>query len=518
MTPEAQVIQTLFQIQNKQGVTVPFHLKAGQLAYDAVRTNRDLIPKARQEGFSSQGVALQSVDCLGKEGTRSVLVSHEAESTQRLLDKARFYFDHMEGPKPVLGRHSRNEFYFPKTESTYYIGTAGARAFGRGDTITHLHLSEYAWWETSGLKHVAGLFQAVPLTGTIRIESTGNGRTNDFYYMVMNAEKLGYRVFFWPWWRSEEYRIEPKHAWTPEGFEHIFQDMKTTYNLRGDQLYFYWIKLLEFRLDLRTMQQEYPSCLRECFQATGGSVFDDEIQLGKHSLWTWGLKHGKRCTYLTDHPVRGKTYVIGADPSGGTGHDDAAVHIFCLDTLEQVLEFHNNTTDPVDFGHFLCQVGKEYNDAFIVCESNNHGIATHSILLKYYLRTKIYKRRIPTKGTPLYGFQTTESSKKALIGAIKECLDLGIELYGNDTKKEMETFEETPEGKVGGPSDNLVIALGLACIGIQKWYRHVIDLEPKYPKPKPDLNQNYMYFEFDEVFKELETRKKGNLPFDRQLH
>jgi hypothetical protein len=515
MTPEAKAVETLFHIPNKQGVKVPFRLKAGQEAYDAVRTARDLIPKARQEGFSSFGIALQSVDCLGKEGTRSVLVSHEAESTTRLLDKARFYFQHMDGPKPVLGRKSRNEFYFPKTESSYYIGTAGARAFGRGDTITHLHLSEYAWWETDGLKHVAGLFQAVPLTGTIRIESTGNGRTNDFYYMVKNADKLGYKVFFWPWWRSEEYRLEPKHNWQPEGVEHEFQDIQSKYNLREDQMYFYWVKYCEFRQDLRMLKQEYPSSLEECFQATGGAVFDDEISLGRSSMWTWGIKHAKRCTFMQDHPQKGKTYIIGSDPSGGTGNDDAACHIFCLDTLEQVLEFHNNTTDPVDLGHFLVELGKEYNEAFIVPEANNHGIATCSILKKFYPHGKIYKRKIPKSGPPLFGFQTTEQTKQALVGAIRECLDLGIELYGRDTKQEMETFEEV-EGKLGGPSDNLVIALGLCCIGIQKWYRWAIDLEPKYPKPKPDLNQNYMYYTFEEVTESLEKRKEIPL-FGRQL-
>jgi hypothetical protein len=31
----------------------------------------------------------------------------------------------------------------------FYIGTAGARKFGRGDTITDLHCSEVAFWENA---------------------------------------------------------------------------------------------------------------------------------------------------------------------------------------------------------------------------------------------------------------------------------------------------------------------------------------------------------------------------------
>jgi hypothetical protein len=142
MTPESRVIETLFKVQNKQGSLVDFALNPSQFAYDEVRTSHDLIPKARQKGFSTFRVAVQLAKCLGIEGTRAVLISHEAQATQRLLDKAQLMLKHIKGPPPILGRNSRNELYFPKTESTYYIGTAGARAFGRGDTITDLHISE----------------------------------------------------------------------------------------------------------------------------------------------------------------------------------------------------------------------------------------------------------------------------------------------------------------------------------------------------------------------------------------
>jgi hypothetical protein len=514
LTPEAQAIEALFYIQNKRGSSVPFTLNASQRAYDLQRTKRDIIAKARQKGFSSLGIAYQVIDCLGKEGTRAVLISHEAKATQRLLDRARYYLKHMNGPKPVLGRHSRNELYFPKTESSLYIGTAGAKAFGRGDTITHLHISEYAWWESDALKQVAGLFQAVPKDGTIRIESTGNGRTNDYYFMCQHAPELGYNLFFRAWWQDDEYTLTPKHKWQPEGFENYFQDMKTTYNLTEEQLYWYWVKLLEFRRDLKMMQQEYPSCLEECFQATGGSVFPN-VQGKKHYYWTWSVKHTHRMEHLSNHPARNRTYVIGADPSGGTGHDDAACQIICLETLEQVLEFAYNQIDPVDFGYLLCNLGFEYNDAFITCESNNHGIATHSILYKNYPLTKIYKRRIPTGrfGKPIYGYATTQNSKAGLVGAIHECMQLGLSVYGKKTINELQTFEETPEGRLEGPSDNLVIALGLACIGYLKYERFKNPLhEPIKKEPINPNDQNYMYFTFDEIFNRLNKTSPQALP------
>ena len=518
LSNEARVIQTLFFIINKDGHQVPFKLNESQLAYDAVRTQRDLIPKARQKGFSSYGVALQVVKCLGVPGTRAVLISHEAGATQRLLDKAQFYLKHINGPKAELGRNSRNELYFPKNESTYYIGTAGARAFGRGDTITDLHISEYAWWENTGLRHIAGLMQAVPQSGCVRIESTGNGMSNDFYYMVQNTERLGYEVFFRSWHDDDEYKRTPNKKWEPEGFETYFQDMKLKYNLSEEQLYWYWLKLLEFRLDLKMMQQEYPSELNECFQATGGAIFHDVKQTPSQT-WDWSMWEGHRIESLSIHPKKDHTYVIGADPSGGTGNDEAGAQILCLDTLEQVLEFGDKNIDPVDFGYYLSLLGKKYNEAFIICEANNHGIATHSILKKEYPRNKLYKELIPKSGKIKYGIITTENSKHALVGKIKEAQELGLTLYGKGTVDEMLAFHEDPEtGKMGANLDNKVIALGMACFGVFKYLRMRKDLSPKQERMKyiPGSGMNVT---FEQIFQGLENRRrKGQGIFPNMLN
>ncbi len=518
LTPESRVINTLFHIPDKQGKRVKFELNESQYAYDLVRTNRDIIPKARQKGFSSFGIALQCVDCLGKEGTRAVLISHEATSTQRLLDKARYYLEHIEGPKPELGRHSRNEFYFPKTESTLYIGTAGAKAFGRGDTINHLHISEYAWWESDALEKVAGLFQAVPMNGTIRIESTGKGMNNDFYYMCMHAKELGYNLFFRSWHEDQEYSIEPSEPWTPLGFEDYFDKMKETYTLTEGQLYWYWIKLQEFRLNLKYMQQEYPSCLNECFQASGGAVFSD-ISRVITSYWDWKMEGTYRVEYHKEHPKKNYTYVLGADASGGTGNDEAAIQVLCLETFEQVFEFGSNTMDPVAFGHFIAKIGKMFNEAFLVPEGNNHGIATCAVLLKEYNKFKIYKRALPSKaGKPSYGFYTGENSKKELIGSIHESLESGIILYGEKTIREMREFEEI-DNKMGADEDGLVIALGLACLGFFKYSR--FKYKPlKIDKPLSALeavNQNLMYYTFDDIFKNFPKPYKSNQKLSRRM-
>jgi len=228
------------------------------------------------------------------------------------------------------------------------------------------------------------------------------------------------------------------------------------------------------------------------------------------------VEDGRRIEYLSGHPRPGWHYVIGSDPSGGTGNDEAAYIVLCLETCEEVEEFGNSGINPVDFGLLLAKVGKKYNEAFQVCESNNHGIATHSVLLKVYPHQKIYKRHLPVHGGKIkYGFHTTEDTKCELVGAINTTFDTGLVLHGTTLVQEMKAFSEDPKtGQLGAKSDNRVIALGLACIGYIRYERFKsIDL----PKREKKVYQpgSGMIIRFDEVLKNIEEqrqRKMGYFP------
>ncbi len=500
LSKEARVIETLFHVQDKEGKMVPFLLNPSQRAYDEVKTRKDLIPKARQKGFSTYKVAEAVAKCLGIEGTRAVLISHEAGATQRLLDRAQFMLKHIKGPKPVLGRNSRNELYFPKTESTYYIGTAGARAFGRGDTITDLHISEYAWWEGEGGRHVAGLMQAVPKTGNISIESTGNGQGNDFYYMCKHAEELGYNVFFRSWWEDNEYSIPAPKGWDAVGHEFIFEEMREKYPfLTEDQLYWYFQKLLEFRGDIRLLRQEYPTVVDECFQATGHSMYVT-IPFEKSPNYEETFYNSYRVSFLQGHPIKDHTYVVGADPSGGTFNDDAALIVIDLDLLEEVCSFHSNSVDPVAFSDLLVDIGLRFNTAYLVPESNNHGAAVIPILRKKYNTNRIYKRNMPIKGTGRipYGFINNETSKKEAYGASLEVIELGLSIHSEALKLEMEAVQEI-DGKMGAKSDNLWMALCLACVGVKKYYHYRKDVNIIERKEEQKFDGNFV-IRFEDIF------------------
>jgi hypothetical protein len=518
MSREREAIETLFYIQNKEGSKVPFKFTNAQAFLDNKDNpngrTRIIVAKARQKGFTSSIAGKFGIRCLGKEGTHAAIVSHESNATQRILDRIDYYLKTMEGPRPVFGRHSRMEMYFEKTESSLYIGTAGAKAFGRGDTITDLHCSEYAWWEDP-VKHSAGLFQAVPHSGRIYIESTGNGRNNDFYYIWEHAEDMGYTRLFYPWFADLEYALElpkDKSSWKPDTsrYNPYLLEIKAKHKLSDKQMYWYENKLRELREDLALMQQEYPSDPEECFQATGGAIFNN-VDLTISPLWQTDNFEGFYISRLMDHPKKGFTYVIGADPSGGTGGDDAAFNIFCAETQEQVFEFFNNRANPIVFGELVCKAGVRYNDAFIIPESNNHGAAVVPYLKENYKKAKIYKRSFGTKTTePIYGWNNTQTTKHAIVGVAQEMIS-DITFHGMQTVKELKAFEEDREGKMGAKSDNLTIATCLAILGLKKFEY----LRKEFIKPKEEVKKhekvNYMTYTLEDVLSRIKTNKSKSI-------
>lgn len=527
MNSECVVIEKMFSVQNKEGAKVPFVLNKAQRFFDnfdnPTSKTRILVAKARQKGFSSAILAKFAVRCLGRGGSRAVCVSHESHATQKLLDKVDYYLRHIKGPKPIFGRHSRSEMFFPKMESSFYIGTAGAKAFGRGDTITDLHCSEYAFWESPQM-HFAGLFQAVPGSGRIYIESTGNGRNNDFYFLWKNADNMGYTRMFYPWYADEEYSLElpiEKLHWKPDTprynsylmevqhrLEEWYKGKEIPKDLIDKQMWWYEVKLRELREDIALMQQEYPSEPEECFQSTGGSIYPN-VELTFNKDWKHTSFEGLYAMHLEGHPKAGYTYVVGGDPSGGTGNDDAAMQVFCVETFEQVFEFFNNRVNPYVYGQLICKLGELYNKAFLVIEANNHGAAVIPYVKEHYSTERLYKRKYGTATTPpSYGWNNSQITKHAMVGLSQEMLG-DIKLYGSQTVTEMKSFEEDEDGKMAGSSDNLVIATGLAMLGLKKFEY----LRKEFVKPRVEVKvkePKKFFVTFEAIMAGVKKKPKNN--------
>src|SRR5216683_7414547 len=175
-------IEDAFDIRDKNGQIVPFVQNEAQDIYDKKRKLRNIILKIRQTGISSKILGDYAVDFITKPNYWNVSISYEEKATQRLFIKVKDYLEaamrNVQGVSITLKTNSKNELWNSANDAYFYIGTAGTRAFGRGDTIQNLHLSEMAWYKNT--EFLKGVTDAVPHDGRIDIESTANGFGNAY--------------------------------------------------------------------------------------------------------------------------------------------------------------------------------------------------------------------------------------------------------------------------------------------------------------------------------------------------
>jgi len=237
--PYKRFIEARLTIINKEGENVPFKLNPIQQAYVSRSSNRDIILKARQQGFSSFILAAFTADFLLKENSNSVVVADKSDNAIALLGRVKHYiqaYEQITHTKVPLKYNSKYQLVNGANNATYTIGTAQEQDFGRSRTITNLHLSEAAFYPNLP-NLLAGAAQAVVPTGKLIIETTANGfnafktlwddsvleytayqplffKASDFYSaedLDRKRKELGVRLY------AQEYPETPEEAFITSG-------------------------------------------------------------------------------------------------------------------------------------------------------------------------------------------------------------------------------------------------------------------------------------------------------------
>jgi len=269
------------KIRTKAGSVEPLDLNQAQLYLhgkleeqkEATGKVRALILKGRQQGISTYVGGRFYHRTTHSRGRRTFILTHEQDATNNLFGMVERYHEHCPDlVKPTTGASNAKELSFPKLDSGYAVGTAGAKAVGRSQTVQLFHGSEVAFWPNAAT-HFAGVVQAIPdLPGTeIILESTANGVGGEFHERWQQAEAgIGdYIAIFIPWYWQSEY-CRP----VPEGFSLNEEEKKyqETYNLTLGQMVWRRAKIAELK-DTSLFKQEYPATAAEAFQMTGHDSF-----------------------------------------------------------------------------------------------------------------------------------------------------------------------------------------------------------------------------------------------------
>lgn len=269
------------RIRAKTGKIQPLSLNQAQrylhqrLEAQRARTGkvRALVLKGRQQGISTYIGGRYYWRASHSKGVRVFILTHEQDATNNLFGMVERYHQHCpQLVKPKTGAANAKELVFSSLESGYAVGTAGAKAVGRSQTVQLFHGSEVAFWPNAAT-HFAGVVQAIPdLPGTeIVLESTANGVGGEFHERWQQAESgIGdYEAIFIPWFWQDEYSRP-----VPEGFalDEEEQAYRDAHGLTLEQMVWRRAKIAELKDDL-LFKQEYPATAAEAFQLTGHDSF-----------------------------------------------------------------------------------------------------------------------------------------------------------------------------------------------------------------------------------------------------
>jgi len=477
------------KIRTKEGEIQPLVLNSAQRILqqaidDEMKTRgfiRIIILKARQQGLSTAVGGYMYFSVSQSKARKAMVVTHHADSTRALFDMTkRFHENCPELLRPSTKYSSRRELSFDGLDSSYVVATAGGESIARGETISHLHASELAFWpNTAARDNWNGLIQSVPeTTGTaVFVESTANGLANLFHELWKGAVDgtNGYRPVFIPWFLDPAYK-----APCPEPLQHTpdEEDLIRKFSLTDEQLMFRRKRIAQTSQEL--FKQEYPAEPDEAFLTTGAPVFNPE-QLVKvmetardpvarltleDSDWV-NNPRGELIQYYHHEP--GEVYYIGADVAMGGGRGDFSVAQVLDSKKRQVAVWRSNYFNPDYFATILDKLGRFYNEAFIIPENNAHGILTCTRLGKDFAYPNIYLvtdvDKLTERESVQIGFRTTVKTKPLIIDQLRAAVRDGeLELNDKTTIREMLSFIVTESGAMEaepGCHDDTVMALAM---------------------------------------------------------
>ncbi len=485
-------IELFFYIVNKRKKTVPFFLNTvqqhvidrlnkGMEDYKAGRRNslKFRCLKGRQQGVTALVTAYQLACTILHTNFSGYTMADNGDNARVILnDKGKYPYRYLPNIfKPHEKFNSANEIFFDKLNSSWRIASAESGEAGRSRTLNFFHGSEVGFWDNY-LGIMAALDPALTEDAIIFEESTANGH-NDFHSNWFD-EDTDYENIFLVWWLSSEYRAKFESVEKEEEFKKAVIEeltdfhkklnlLRTKENLDWNQLYWYWGKKKALKDKL---EQEFPCTEEEAFIHSGKPYFD--IQVIQQKMIE--LKEFKPLeirlngdVVIVEKPIPDEKYYIGADVAEGLENEDySQAYIIKGSTAETVAWIRGHFSTDM-FGNILVKYAKEYNNAFIAPENNNHGHAVLNTIYIYNSYKHIYIQHQfnrthdkKEKGKKL-GWTTTEASKYLMLDELDSALrDGDFQIYDVEFYKECAKVLRDEKGKVAINGLDRVAAAAIA--------------------------------------------------------
>lgn len=420
--------------------------------------------------------------------------------------------------RTMTSRESRQLTFRPIEGGKMRILSGEAGAVGIGQSPDSFHASECAFWaDFSGSMFLIWPSMANRDHALAIFECTPWEAKSDWHDHCLEAKKGSARHLykFFPFWDGKLNVRNWDKNWTPDNEEIALMDRYGPQGLTFDNLAFRRF-MLEMDAELRRSPELfkvfYPFDDISCWITASNNAIPAHA-LKRHldaDLTKW---EGPYMEY--EQPEPDAYYVMGVDPSGHAARDHASFQVLKVWDGEwtQVASFADHI-DPLAFSRKLEEVGRKYNNAKIVVESNGVGQSVIALLREWEYSNMYYeKKRKP-------GFTTTSKSIDMTLGYLVDALLDELILNDEDTLEQLQSYrndkqiEESPTSEIArGKSSakrrdrhhwDKISALQMAIVGARS--------APRRYKHKPEDNiidiRNYTYDERTALYRDKSRQKR----------
>ncbi|GLQ09233.1 phage terminase large subunit [Devosia yakushimensis] len=272
-------LRNLYWIMDKEGNPVLFSPNEVQDKFIREIWFRNVVPKARQRGFSTVVQILMLDHALFEPNQRCGIIAETTTLAEQIFgDKIKFAYDRL---PPLIREMVPARMTLKKIVLANNSSIRCATSV-RGGTIQWLHVTEYGKiCQVAPIKAKeiqTGSIPAVDKTGIVVVESTVEGLDGNFTELVLKARataqlgrplgEMDYRLHFASWWDASEYETDPTgivispkdHAYFARLEATIGRDISLP-----KRAWYVQKRDVEFGGDQEKMWMQYPSTLDEAF-------------------------------------------------------------------------------------------------------------------------------------------------------------------------------------------------------------------------------------------------------------
>jgi len=371
-----------------------------------------------------------------------LIAAHKYTGAQEIMQRIRYAYEHC--PDHIkAGVTTYNKGSLDFENGSRIVSATTTENTGRGMSITLLYLDEFAFVRPSiAAEFWTSITPTLATGGKAIITSTPNSDEDQFALIWKGANKtidefgnttdLGVNGFkaFRSYWEEHPERDE---AWATQMRAQLGDDR--------------FKREIECQFIIADETLINPSTLIELEGA------EPVHRMGQ-------VRWYKR-------PEKGNIYVIGLDPSLGTGGDNAAIEIYEANTTTQVGEWKHNKTDIPSQIKLLSQINKyieectgEPNNIYYSIENNSIGEAA-LISLNEYGESNIPGIFLSEPGKKRRGFNTTQKPKLAACAKFKSLVESKkMTVHSRALISEMKAFVASGGSYAAkiGDTDDLIMA------------------------------------------------------------